>query len=128
MTAGYDWLNDTYGSHVNIHFWKLHGLVDQIVDKWLAPNGYTAIAQDCNGNPKCYQWQGTWVGDNVPPPDDSQTRATPEAQRLLAKSRIGNFTRGMLTPEMLAAQATHAINSSPWPDDPEVFVNANFCQ
>jgi hypothetical protein len=47
----YDWLGDTYSSHVNPIFWKLHGWVDDRIEDWKKANGVTEI-----------QWKGTWVG------------------------------------------------------------------
>lgn len=48
----YDWLGDTYSSHVNPIFWKLHGWVDNRINDWVAANGVT----------EPIQWQGTWLG------------------------------------------------------------------
>lgn len=47
----YDWLGDTYSSHVNSVFWKLHGWVDDRITAWAAANGINDI-----------QWKGTWMG------------------------------------------------------------------
>jgi hypothetical protein len=49
-------------SAVNKYFWKIHGLVDQMLGDWLKANGYEEIARDCTGKRNCYQWQGTWYG------------------------------------------------------------------
>ncbi|MCX6116675.1 MAG: hypothetical protein NT027_03975 [Proteobacteria bacterium] len=51
------YLADPFSSHVNPVFWKLHGFVDEVVGHWLAAHGYTSVARDCAGKPKCYQWQ-----------------------------------------------------------------------
>ncbi|MBI4962568.1 MAG: Tat pathway signal protein [Desulfomonile tiedjei] len=48
----YDWLGDTYSSHVNSIFWKLHGWVDDRINDWAAANNVTGPIP----------WQGTWVG------------------------------------------------------------------
>lgn len=48
----YDFLGDTYSSHVNYVFWKLHGWIDNRIEDWKAANGVT-------GEPN---WVGTWVG------------------------------------------------------------------
>lgn len=56
--ATYNWLGDTYSSHVNPVFWKLHGWVDRRIDDWAAANGIQGSIQ----------WQGTWVG---PMPHDA---------------------------------------------------------
>lgn len=50
----YDYLGDTYSSHVNPIFWKLHGWVDERIDEWTRANGVDEI-----------DWVGTWVG-NMP--------------------------------------------------------------
>ncbi|MES2963422.1 MAG: hypothetical protein V4760_05995 [Bdellovibrionota bacterium] len=49
-------------SPLNKHFWKIHGLVDQLVGDWLKAHGYSEIAVKCDGRKACYQWQGTWIG------------------------------------------------------------------
>ena len=48
----YDFLADTYSSHVNPIFWKLHGWIDDRIEDWKNANGIT-------GN---IQWTGTWMG------------------------------------------------------------------
>jgi len=47
----YDWLGDTYASHVNPVFWKLHGWVDDRIEDWRKANRLSSI-----------RWKGTWVG------------------------------------------------------------------
>ena len=47
----YDYLGDTYSSHVNGVFWYLHGWVDRCIDLWARANRVTDI-----------QWKGTWAG------------------------------------------------------------------
>ena len=46
----YDYLGDTYSSHVNPHFWHLHGWVDTLADRWAEANG------------RSIEWEGTWLG------------------------------------------------------------------
>lgn len=48
-------------SPLNKHFWKIHGLVDQLIEKWLRANRYREIALDCVGRSGCYQWKEPWV-------------------------------------------------------------------
>jgi len=48
----YDFLGDTYSSHVNPIFWRLHGWIDDRVEQWKVANGVY-------GNDF---WTGTWVG------------------------------------------------------------------
>jgi hypothetical protein len=48
----YDFLGDTYSSHVNPIFWKLHGWIDDRVEGWKTANGIF-------GNDF---WKGTWLG------------------------------------------------------------------
>ncbi|MEU5039903.1 hypothetical protein [Streptomyces griseorubiginosus] len=36
--SAYNWLGDTYSSHVNPLFWKIHGWVDARIDDWMAAN------------------------------------------------------------------------------------------
>ncbi len=54
----YDWLGDTYSSHVNRVFWKLHGWVDNRIEDWKQAN-------NVNGP---IQWRGTWLGKMPPHP------------------------------------------------------------
>ncbi len=53
----YDWLADTYSSHVNRVFWKLHGWIDARIDDWVRANGGA-------GEP---DWVGTWLGPEHQP-------------------------------------------------------------
>lgn len=48
----YNYLGDTYSSHVNPIFWKLHGWVDNRIEDWKKANGVTGEIK----------WKGTWVG------------------------------------------------------------------
>lgn len=48
----YDFLGDTYSSHVNVVFWSLHGWIDDRIEDWKIANGVY-------GNDF---WKGTWVG------------------------------------------------------------------
>jgi hypothetical protein len=54
----YDFLGDTYSSHVNSIFWKLHGWIDDRIEDWKAANGVI-------GEP---HWVGTWMGKMEMPP------------------------------------------------------------
>jgi len=48
----YDYLGDTYSSHVHSVFWKVHGWVDDRIEDWRYANGaFGPIV-----------WQGTWEG------------------------------------------------------------------
>ncbi len=47
----YDYLGDTYSSHVNPYFWHLHGWIDSLIVKWAEANEIDEI-----------QWTGTWLG------------------------------------------------------------------
>ena len=47
-----NWLGDTYSSHVNPVFWKLHGWVDSCIDRWMQANGKSGSVP----------WKGTWIG------------------------------------------------------------------
>jgi hypothetical protein len=56
----YDWLGDSYSSHVNPIFWKLHGWVDARIEDWKRANG---VAGDI-------PWRGTWIGKMPSPTPD----------------------------------------------------------
>lgn len=47
----YDFLGDTYSSHVHPTFWKIHGWIDERIDDWKRANNVTTI-----------NWIGTWIG------------------------------------------------------------------
>ncbi|MGB7290932.1 MAG: Tat pathway signal protein [Thermodesulfobacteriota bacterium] len=47
----YDFLGDTYSSHVNPIFWKLHGWIDDRIENWKNKNRIEEI-----------RWKGTWLG------------------------------------------------------------------
>lgn len=42
----HDWLADTYSSHVNKAFWKLHGWIDDRITQWEQANGQVADFSD----------------------------------------------------------------------------------
>jgi hypothetical protein len=48
----YDFLGDTYSSHVNQVFWKLHGWVDDRIEDWRFANAVFGPIS----------WKGTWEG------------------------------------------------------------------
>jgi hypothetical protein len=54
----YDWLGDTYSSHVNPVFWNIHGWVDDRIADWAQANNITGPIP----------WKGTWVGKMPPHP------------------------------------------------------------
>lgn len=56
-----DDLTSTKSAHVNPRYWEIHSYLDSFIGKWLRTNGYEEIAIDCEGRPKCYQWQGTYT-------------------------------------------------------------------
>lgn len=48
----YDYLGDTYSSHVNPLFWKIHGWVDERIEDWKSARGIRGEIK----------WRGMWVG------------------------------------------------------------------
>lgn len=50
----YDWLGDSYSSHVHAAFYKVHGWVDDRIEDWRIANNLTEII-----------WNGTWEGGPV---------------------------------------------------------------
>jgi hypothetical protein len=38
-----DWLASPYASHVNVHFWKIHGWINDRVDDWARANGVNNV-------------------------------------------------------------------------------------
>jgi hypothetical protein len=45
----YRWLGDTYSSHVNPVFWKIHGWVENKIENWRKANGLATVP-----------WKNTW--------------------------------------------------------------------
>jgi hypothetical protein len=51
-SPAYDYLGDTYSSHINPVFWKLHGWVDDRIEAWKSAHTITGELE----------WHGMWVG------------------------------------------------------------------
>jgi hypothetical protein len=62
IEVGCDSMADSFSSHVNMNFYKVHGLVDEFAEKWLARHGYEIASKNCKGKEKCYEWKSTFVG------------------------------------------------------------------
>ncbi|MFG1702627.1 hypothetical protein ACFLIM_05485 [Nonomuraea sp. M3C6] len=67
----YDWLADTYSSHVNPIFWRLHGWVDARIDDWMRANEVTG--------PVPWSFDPPWTGpgDHHHPVVELALRARP---------------------------------------------------
>jgi hypothetical protein len=63
--VSYDWLGDTYSSHVHPYFWRLHGWVDDCIGAWM----------DANQLADPVPWKGTWVGSMPPHPAPTSLHA-----------------------------------------------------
>ena len=61
----YNWLADTYSSHVHPTFWKLHGWIDDCITHWANANSITGPIP----------WSGTWVGPMPPHPQPDSLHA-----------------------------------------------------
>ncbi len=57
--VSYAWLGDTYSSHVNSIFWKIHGWVDDRIEDWKRANNVVGDIV----------WKGKWVGKEMSQPD-----------------------------------------------------------
>lgn len=68
----YNWLGDTYSSHVNPVFWKLHGWIDARIEDWKRANGVVGDIP----------WRGTWIGKMPMMPDHSMHVVSTLMQRL----------------------------------------------
>jgi hypothetical protein len=68
----YNYLGDTYSSHVNPLFWKIYGWVDDRIEDWKRAH---SISGDI-------QWRGTWVGPTARRPSLLQdaSRAAVESE------------------------------------------------
>lgn len=75
----YEWLGDTYSSHVNDVFWKLHGWVDDCADRWARANGVAAI-----------DWKGTWEGPHGHPMPGHDHGVRPES---VTPERVADLER-----------------------------------
>ncbi len=101
----YNWLADPFGAAVNPTFWKIHGYVDHLIDKWLEAHEFNEIAANCGRRTKCYEWKGNWVGTSispdifVPAPDVKDralgARPSPEEDSINLK-KMRSFTIGKL--------------------------------
>ena len=56
-SPAYNWLGDTYSSHVNSLFWKIHGWVDDRIEDWKTANNVQGAIH----------WTGTWTGPMAMP-------------------------------------------------------------
>lgn len=85
----YDYLGDTYSSHVNPHFWYLHGWIDSLIDLWADVNDVEDI-----------DWVGTWSGG----PDllELSSRSPSSGENLaLLISRLNEIVSGLTFPKTL---------------------------
>ena len=57
-----DDLLPSWSAPVNKHFWKLHGLVDDLIGDWLKAHGKTRLAEKCEGRKDCHEWRGKFTG------------------------------------------------------------------
>ncbi len=109
----YDFLGDTYSSHVNPIFWKLHGWIDDRIEDWKIANG--VFRDDF--------WKGTWVGPTpgegtpdgphhigaeptaggvhvrLESPDVAAEHTAIAEQVVAVVSQTGVFNRGFVPPE-----------------------------
>jgi len=90
----YNYLGDTYSSHVNPIFWKLHGWADDRIEDWKRAHGMTDPIE----------WKGTWLGPNGHPrhsefyetmradvPPAEALRDLQGIDRIISKSGAGEF-------------------------------------
>ena len=82
----YNWLGDTYSSHVNPTFWKLHGWVDRCIDNWMAANGLTGAVP----------WKGTWAGPMPMDPHPASVFALMPMNRLKQGPMHADHMQGMV--------------------------------
>jgi hypothetical protein len=68
--VNYDWLGDTYSSHVNSIFWRIHGWVDDRIEDWKRANKVVGEIA----------WKGKWVGKSPAQPDPHSFLAAFSAQ------------------------------------------------
>jgi hypothetical protein len=81
----YNYLGDTYSSHVNPVFWKIHGWVDNRIEDW-------KNAHNISGP---IEWRGKWVGKmpNHPTTDSLHALLTISEEQL---QQAGTHTDNML--------------------------------
>lgn len=136
----YNWLADPYSAALNPFFWKIHGYVDSLLDRWLqdsenhdTKNHYTKVEEACAGDLSCYVWKGMWTGTPLhllvpptlklpgasrgPPPQISPEETAFKARRMaLARLGVVKGQDGVRPPPKLGAAEpldpyTTAINS-----------------
>ena len=147
-SPSYNWLADPYGAAVNPTFWKIHGFVDDIINKWLAANSYSRAALDCQGDRKCYQWQGHWTGDAsavnahmhalmvmdngsrdpssvVAGPVDAPT--TEFTRQRMARQQLGVLQIPAPTRGIPQSPGGPVAAPAPAPEDPYLYVRSSVC-
>jgi hypothetical protein len=110
----YDYLGDTYSSHVNPIFWKLHGWVDDRVEDWKRANGVEGEPEwkGTWGGPTHEHWSAPFVRDASDAPDtfDDELR---RIDRIISASGAGHFD-GFFRPSDLRGQhTTFSYTSTP---------------
>lgn len=78
----YDWLPDSYASHVSPLFWKLHGWINDRVDQWARANNLSVI-----------RWTGFWTGG----PMTSVANMIGASAKSVAMTGMSNNLRGSAT-------------------------------
>jgi hypothetical protein len=116
----YNWLADPYGAALNPVFWKIHGYVDHLIDVWLAANKkkYDSISENCKGNKRCYEWKGTWVGEEgqeAAPKAYKADTAPLDAKSIaeFTRKRIANQRAGVLTDGIKAPDSFGSKEAAP---------------
>jgi hypothetical protein len=99
----YDYLGDTYSSHVHPVFWSLHGWVDDRIEDWKAANGVYGQAF----------WQGTWVG-KMPEVDVAADEEVEAAGVEVSLTPGGDGALGTVAVgERMAVAGPHALMEHP---------------
>lgn len=101
-TLDYDYLGDTYSSHVNPHFWYLHGWIDNLVGRWADVNGVQTSG-----------WIGDWTGGpdlTVPAEPVAAVAATANAAVAAAAPLADGSVRPM--PALAALLRSSALPST----------------
>ncbi|MGW4103666.1 hypothetical protein [Streptomyces sp. NPDC004976] len=91
--SAYNWLGDTYSSHVNPLFWKLHGWVDARIDDWMAANNLQG--------PVPWSFDPPWSG-----PEGGPDHGHHAVTHLALRARPGSAEADALQARLSAMEAT----------------------
>lgn len=83
-----DWLFIPWSSHVNKHFWKLHGYIDNRIAAWESATGQLADFSDAWSGPQLPHLERQHPGFHLHSVDSSQMRGLPSILKIPMAARV----------------------------------------